>query len=224
MVMLKGGTSDVLFAFNEIYDQTGSGGSALHLGQSTGPQYFQPATADYEAKKLVAFANYIHDVAGPFFAFQGADSCAGVHNTMVGSTGGQLVRYLPGNAGSQSGATKSLSRHCRFTGNIVVGGTASGASLNADATSIGPGNALDHNIWLKPGSLNWWSPLEQEKTTSVYDKDPKVSASGVPGDTALVKGRGAADLGTLPFASFFVRDLKGSCVKQPLDIGAVAVP
>jgi hypothetical protein len=225
LVMLKGGTSDLLVAYNEIYDQLGGNSSAaLHLGQWTDSAYFQPANADYEAARVVAFANLIRDVEGPPFAFQGCEDCAAVHNTMWNTTGGQLIRYLPGNVGSASSATVSLTRGSRFSGNIVVGGQASGASLNADGASIGAGNQIDHNVILKPGALNWWGEIAQDSVTSTYDQDPLLSASGVPGNVALVAGKGASDLAGLPFAASFGRDFGGACWSSPLDIGAIKVP
>lgn len=225
LVMLKGGTSDLLFAFNEIYDQfSGNSSAALHLGQWTDAPYFQPLDADYEATRLVAFANLIRDVEGPPFAFQGCKDCAAVHNTMWNTTGGQLIRYLPGNVGAASSATVSLTTGSRFTGNIVVGGQPGGASLNADGTSLGPGNQLDHNVIFKPGSLNWWGELAQDTVSSTYDQDPLLSASGVPAKATLVSGKGAPDLNGLPFAASFGRDFAGECQSAPFDIGALRVP
>ncbi|HZF50997.1 MAG TPA: hypothetical protein VE093_20195 [Polyangiaceae bacterium] len=223
MIMLKGGTSDMLFAWNEVYNQT-SPGNALALGQSTGPMYFQPKDAAFEGLRIVAFANLLHDLVGAPVAFEGCKDCAALHNTIWNTTGAQLVRFLPGAAGEASGLFESKPEGCRFTGNIVVGGQESGASLNADPESHGPGNSLDYNVFLKPGSLNWWGDLEQDMVHSTYDQDPQLSPEGVPSNTALVEGKGPPDIGDLPFASSFVRDAKGACIKLPADIGAIAVP
>jgi len=224
MVMLKGGTSDLLFAFNEIYDQTNTEESALGLGQWTGSPYFQPLDADFEAVNLVAFANFIHDVSGPFFSFLGAKNCAAIHNTMHKSDGGQLVRFLPGNTGEDSAETESKPEDCRFSGNVVVGGRADGASLNAGAAYLGLGNALDNNVWLKPGPLNWWSDLDQEPApASTYDQDPLIAADGTPENSALVQQLGTTDLGGTPFAEYFTRDFRGTCISLPMDRGAIEI-
>jgi hypothetical protein len=223
MIMLKGGTSDMLFAWNEVYDQT-TVGNALSLGQSTGPMYFQPLDSKFEGLRIVAFANLLHDLVGPPVAFEGCKDCAAVHNTIWNTTGPQLVRFLPGAAGMNSGVTESKPEGCRFAGNIVVGGQANGASLNADATSIGPGNVVDYNVFLKPGSLNWWGEIPQDTVHSTYDQDPKLSAEGVPGNVPLVDGKGPPDIGSLPFAKLFVQDHAGKCVALPMDIGAIDVP
>lgn len=223
MVMLKGGTSDMFFAFNDIYDQTSSG-NALSLGQSTGPQFFQPLDSAFEGLRIVAFANRLHELVGAPFAFEGCSECAAVHNVAWNTTGAQLVRFLPGAAGQDSGETVSLSTNCRFTGNIVVGGQESGASLNADPQNHGPGNQLDHNVFLKPGPLNWWSDIPQDTTTSTYDQDPQLDAVGRPANVALVDGQGASDIDSLAFGDRFVRDYAGTCVSAPLDIGAFEVP
>lgn len=223
MIMLKGGTSDLLFAWNDVHDQT-TPGNALALGQSTGPQYFQPIDAKFEGLRLVAFANRLHDLVGAPIAFEGCKDCAAVRNTVWNCTGPQLVRFLPGAAGEQSGATVSLPEGCRFTGNIVVGGQEAGASLNADAENTGPGNTIDHNVFLKPGSLNWWGVIPQDLMTSTYDQDPQLSPTGVPGNVALVDGKGPPDLDALPFAPLFVRDAAGACITAPGDIGAFEVP
>ncbi|UQA58504.1 hypothetical protein [Polyangium aurulentum] len=223
MIMLKGGTSDLLFAWNEVYDQT-TPGNALALGQSTGPMYFQPKDSAFEGLRLVAFANRLHDLVGAPIAFEGCKDCAAVHNTVWSTTGGQLVRFLPGAAGEASGVTVSKPEGCRFAGNVIVGGQENGASLNADAANIGPGNVVDHNVFLKPGALNWWGEIPQDTAHSTYDQDPQLSAEGVPGNVALVDGKGPPDIGSLPFANAFVQDANGACMKQPTDIGAISVP
>jgi hypothetical protein len=222
MLMLKGGSSDLFLAWNEIDHQT-QGGNVLELGESTGPQYFQPLDSQFEGVRLVAFANLLHDIAGPPVSFQGCKDCAAVHNTIWATNGPQLVRFLPGAAGMNSGVTTSLSEGCRFAGNIVVGGQANGASLNADPGNHGPNNVIDYNVFLKPGSLNWWGDIPQDMVHSTYDKDPKIGGAGVPGDTTVVAGKGPPDLGSLPFSDLFVRDYDGNCITMPSDIGARVV-
>lgn len=223
MIMLKGGTSDMLFAWNEVYDQS-SPGNVLALGQSTGPQFFFPLDSAYEGLRIVAFANVIHDVTGAPFAFEGCKDCAAVHNTAFKVTGAQLLRFLPGKAGQTSGATISKSTGCRFSGNIIVGGKASGATLNADAQNVGAGNVVDYNVFLKPGNLNWWGVIPQDKVHSTYTKDPKLDAKGVPQDLALVNGKGPPTISALPLASKLVRGFGGKCLEVPGDIGAYVVP
>jgi hypothetical protein len=223
MIMLKGGTSDMLFAWNEVYNQT-SPGNALALGQSTGPMYFQPIDSAFEGLRIIAFGNLLHDLVGAPVAFEGCKDCAALHNTIWSTTGAQLVRFLPGAAGEASGVAESKPEGCRFAGNIVVGGQESGASLNADPQNHGPGNVVDYNVFLKPGSLNWWGDIPQDMVYSTYDKDPQLSAEGVPSNTGLVDGKGPPDIGGLPFANTFVRDAKGACISLPADIGAIAVP
>jgi hypothetical protein len=223
MVMLKGGTSDMLFAWNEVYNQTAPG-NALAIGQSTGPQFFQPIDSKFEGLRIVAFANLLHDLVGPPVSFEGCKDCAAYHNTIWNTTGAQLVRFLPGAAGEQSGVTESKPEGCRFTGNIVVVGQANGASLNADPQNIGPGNVVDYNVFLKPGSLNWWGDIPQDTVYSTYDQDPQISAAGVPTNVALVDGKGPPDISALPFAKLFVRDYAGRCISSPTDIGAYVVP
>ncbi len=223
MIMLKGGTSDLLFAWNELHHQTAPG-NALSLGQSTGPEFFQPLDAAFEGLRIVAFANLLHDLVGPPVAFEGCKDCAAVRNTIWNCTGPQLVRFLPGAAGMNSGVQVSKPEGCRFTGNIVVGGQEGGASLNADDGNTGPGNSLDYNVFLKPGALNWWGTLAQDMVYSTYDQDPQLDAAGVPANVALVDGKGPPDLEGLPFAGVFVRDAAGACITQPGDIGAFEVP
>lgn len=223
MVMLKGGTSDLLFAWNEVYDQT-TPGNALALGQSTGPQYFQPLDSAFEGLRIVAFGNLLHDLVGAPVAFEGCKDCAALHNTIWNTTGAQLVRFLPGAAGEASGVTVSKPEGCRFAGNIVVGGQEAGASLNADPENHGPGNVVDYNAFLKPGALNWWGDIPQDMAHSTYDQDPQLSAEGAPGNVPLVDGKGPPDIGSLPFAGAFVRDHEGACVSLPADLGAIAVP
>jgi len=131
IIMLKGGTSDLLFAWNRVHGQTAPG-DALTLGQSTGPQFFQPIDPAFEGLRIVAYANLLYDLVGPPVAFTGCKDCAVVRNTIWNTTGNQLVRFLPGEAGMNSGVMKSIPEGNRFTGNIVVGGQEGGASLNAD--------------------------------------------------------------------------------------------
>jgi len=134
------------------------------------------------------------------------------------------VRFLPGAAGELSGVTESRSEGCRFAGNIVGGGQEAGASLNADPGNHGPGNVIDHNAFLKPGQLNGWGDIPQDMEHSTYDQDPQLSAEGVPGNIALVDGKGPPHIGSLPFAGTFTRDHAGKCVSLPADLGAIAVP
>lgn len=223
MVMLKGGTSDLFFAWNEIYDQT-SPGNALALGQSTGPQFFQPIDSRFEGVRILAFANLLHDLVGAPVAFEGCQDCAAVHNTIWNTTGGQLLRFLPGAAGQDSGETRSVSEGCRFTGNIVVGGQAGGASLNADMDNVGPNNVADYNVWLKPGSLNWWGVVPQDMASSTYDQDPRLTAEGLPQETSLVAGAGPPDLSGLPFSELMVQGYDGACFTAPSDLGARVLP
>jgi hypothetical protein len=223
MIMLKGGTSDLLFAWNQVHQQS-SPGNALALGQSTGPEFFQPIDAAFEGLRIVAFANRLYDLVGAPVAFEGCKDCAAVRNTIWNCTGPQLVRFLPGAAGMDSGLTTSIPEGCRFTGNIVVGGQEGGASLNADEANTGPGNSLDYNVFLKPGSLNWWGIIPQDLLHSTYDQDPQLSAEGVPANLALVDGKGPPDLAGFPFADLFVRDAAGACLQQPPDLGAFEVP
>lgn len=223
MIMLKGGTSDLLFAWNELHHQTAPG-NALSLGQSTGPEFFQPKDSAFEGLRIVAFANLLHDLVGPPVAFEGCKDCAAVRNTIWNCSGAQLVRFLPGAAGMDSGVQVSVPEGCRFTGNIVVGGQEGGASLNADEGNVGPGNSLDYNVFLKPGALNWWGVIAQDMVHSTYDQDPQLDGGGVPASVALVDGKGPPDLDGVPFAGVFVRDAAGACIQEPGDIGAFEVP
>ena len=223
MIMLKGGTSDLLFAWNEVHQQS-SPGNALALGQSTGPQFFQPIDAAFEGLRIVAFANRLHDLVGAPVAFEGCKDCAAVRNTIWNCSGPQLVRFLPGAAGMGSGVMTSIPEGNRFTGNIVVGGQDGGASLNADQDNTGPGNTLDYNVFLKPGPLNWWGVIPQDLVHSTYDQDPQLDAVGLPANLALVDGKGPPDTAGLPFAAAFVRDAAGACMQEPPDIGAFEVP
>jgi len=223
MIMLKGGTSDLLFAWNLVHGQS-EPGNALALGQSTGPQFFQPIDAAFEGLRIVAYANLLYDLVGAPVAFEGCKDCAAVRNTIWNTTGAQLVRFLPGAAGMNSGVMQSIPEGNRFTGNIIVGGQEAGASLNADEPNTGPNNVLDYNVFLKPGALNWWGVVPQDMVHSTYDQDPMLGADGVPANIPLVDGKGPPDLAGLPFAATFLKDAAGACVQQPPDIGAFDVP
>lgn len=223
MIMLKGGTSDLLFAWNEVHHQS-EPGNALSLGQSTGPEFFQPLDAAFEGLRIVAFANLLHDLVGAPVAFEGCKDCAAVRNTIWSCTGPQLLRFLPGAAGMSSGVQVSKPEGCRFTGNIVVGGQDGGASLNADDVNTGPGNVVDYNVFLKPGALNWWGVIAQDLVHSTYDQDPQLDAAGMPGNVGLVDGKGPPDTAGLPFADAFTRDAAGACIGPAPDIGAFELP
>ena len=45
-------------------------GNALALGQSTGPEFFQPKDAAFEGLRIVAFANRLYDLVGAPVAFE----------------------------------------------------------------------------------------------------------------------------------------------------------
>lgn len=223
MIMLKGGTSDLLFAWNQVHQQS-SPGNALALGQSTGPEFFQPKDAAFEGLRIVAFANRLYDLVGAPVAFEGCKDCAAVHNTIWNCTGPQLVRFLPGAAGIDAGVMTSIPEGNRFAGNIVVGGQDGGASLNADQANTGPNNVVDYNVFLKPGPLNWWGVIPQDLVHSTFDQDPQLAPTGVPANVPLVDGKGPPDLAGLPFADQLVQDAAGTCLHDPPDIGAFAVP
>jgi hypothetical protein len=222
LIMLKGGTSDLLFAFNELFDQHDTDEAALYIGQWTAPQSFQPLTANYEVIRVVAFANYIHDVAVGL-AFKGAYDSAALHNTIANVHGPQLVRFLDGSAGQQSGITQSFPHNSRFAGNIIVGGDADDASMQG-TNNAGLNNLADHNVWFKPPLLNWWSDIAQETTYSTYDQNPGLNSSGIATNTSLVQGKGPTDLDTIPFHQYFIRDFAGNCASVPFDLGAMTLP
>jgi len=93
--------------------------------------------------------------------------------------------------------TVSLPEDCRLAGNIVVGGQDAGATLNADPQKP----RAEQRARLQRAPQAWSAQLvgrhPQDLTHSTYDQDPELSAQGVPGNVALVDGKGPADIAGL---------------------------
>jgi len=224
MMMLKGGTSDIFVGFNHIYNQHNSEECALGIGQWTGAQFFQPINSDQEVTRITVYANLIQQVSGPFVCFRGARDSAFIHNTLQGSAGPQVFRFLPGNVGSGcTGCGQSNNINNRVAGNIIDGGTVNSASMQCTASSIGAGNSVDHNIWLKPGPFNWWCPLPWDAADSTNNQNPMLNASGIPTNLALVENAGPSNVRRIKFNNNFIGDFAQHCVNYPADVGAFQV-
>lgn len=83
-----------------------------------------------------------------------------------------------------SGVMKSTPEGNRFTGNIVVGGQVDDVSLNADK----PNNGLDHDVFLRPGALDWWRVVPRDMLRSTTPGTPCSTPAACR--AALVDGQG----------------------------------
>ncbi len=225
MLVLKGGSQDIFVAFNEFENQVNSTAGPIQLGNATGAEHFNPLNADYEGLRLVLFANMIHGVTATPVSFMGCRDCAAIHNTIYDVRliqDAPLVRFLPGWAGQSAGVSESVTDGCRFSGNIVVGGTEGSSTLSTHSQGVGSNNRADYNGFFKPGAVNWRGLIPQDLAHSTYDQDPRLDGRGIPQNHSLVHAQGPADLSGLPFSQYFIMDFYGNPFSQPFDIGSAA--
>jgi hypothetical protein len=225
MLVLKGGSQDIFIGFNDFENQVDSTAGPIQLGNATGAEYFNPLDADYEGLRLIFFANMIHDVTATPISFMGCQDCAAIHNTIFDLNFIQdapLVRFLPGWVGQDASASESVTDGCRFSGNIVVGGTEGSSTLTTQSHGVGSDNIADYNIFYKPGPVNWHGLIDQDLVYSTYDQDPQLDEHGIPQNYSLVHAKGPTDLSGLPFGEYFVMDFYGNPFSQPFDIGSAA--
>jgi hypothetical protein len=225
MLVLKGGSQDIFVGLNDFENQIDSTAGPIQLGNATGAEYFNPLDADYEGLRLIFFANMIHNVTATPINFMGCRDCAAIHNTIFDLHFVQdapLVRFLPGWVGQDASASESITDGCRFSGNIVVGGTEGSSTLSTHSQGVGPNNIANYNIFYKPGPVNWWGLVPQDLTYSTYDQDPQLDEHGIPQNYSLVHRKGPTDLSGLPLSEYFVMDFYGNPFSQPYDIGSAA--
>lgn len=225
MLVLKGGTQDIFVAFNDFWNHNHASAGPIQLGNATGPEHFNPLNADYEGLRLVFFANMIHNVTATPISFMGCRDCAAIHNTIYDvnlSRDAPLVRFLPGWVGQDADVPESITDGCRFSGNILVGGTEGSSTLSTHSHGVGADNTADYNIFFKPGPVNWHGVIPLDTLHSTFDRDPQLDRYGLPGNHSLTVANGPPDLDGLPFSEFFVEDFYGNPFSQPHDIGAAA--
>ncbi|MBN1266197.1 MAG: right-handed parallel beta-helix repeat-containing protein [Anaerolineales bacterium] len=225
ILVLKGGSQDIFVAFNEFENQINSKAGPIQLGNATGAEYFNPLDADYEGLRLIFFANMIHNVTATPINFMGCRDCAAIHNTIFDLNFIQdapLVRFLPGWVGQDASASESVTDGCRFSGNIIVGGTEGSSTLSTYSHGVGPSNSADYNIFYKPGPVNWHGQITQDLDYSTYDQDPRLDEYGIPRNYSLVNDKGPTNLSGLPFSEFFILDFYRNPFSVPYDIGSAA--
>ncbi len=252
LVMLKGGSEDGFVGWNKIGSMTEfpwggySQEPAIGLGQSTGSNIYNcenlqlpcipdPSFLDYEGKRLTAAYNYIYDTGTPF-AFKGCHNCAAVHNTMVGiapdgSSGPQIVRFLTGTAGSNSGMPFAQTKNSLFMGNIVLGGgewepiVQCEEGMNSGIPALGAGNRITDNLFFDyTNSYTWWCGGIQNDPSNIMGIDPGLDGEGIPSNVGAVSHEGPASFAGIYMGRVLVKDLAGQCQSvAPQDIGAYRV-
>lgn len=209
----KGGSRDILFAQNDVT----AAYTAINLGGSTGAQFFDPPTADYEGKNIVAYANVLRGPLSVAFAAMGCHGCAVYNNTVDAPLDHQAFRALPGGLPSgQASHTVGLdvaNNLFLFTGGAPQDLFNAGA---ADQTGITQAS----NLFFAKGAklAAGFSDVPVVGTPGVVlDQDPRLAAP--PADLHL--GAGSPALGAGKPLPGFTADRDGRC-RTTWDIGAYA--
>jgi len=209
-IQAKGGSSEVTIHGNLMVD---AGARAMNLGGSTGPAFFRPPGANYEARDIRALANVIIRSEAPT-AFVGCDGCLVANNTF----------YLP-----QRWVTRILQetttpgfiqcRDGRFVNNIVVFDSASLSTF----VNVGPNTLPDtftfaNNLWFSRDDPGFGGPsLPVVETDPVIQQDP-LFLDPAAADFHLDPSSPALDRGIcLPEID---RDRDGVCYGDPPTLGA----
>jgi len=165
-VQLKGGSSEVTV---EKCHFVNAGERPLNLGGSTGPEYFRPAGAEYEAAKLVARGNLIEGGACAV-AFVGVDGAEFIDNTIL-----YPERWIFRILQETTEPGFAPCRNVRVTGNRVVFRR---SQLRSDV-NIGGNTApetfvFEGNRWFaedRPEASRPQLPVEEKG--GVYGSDPR---------------------------------------------------
>lgn len=187
-VQVKGGSTDVLVDGNVI-SNTDVG---INLGQSTGPQFFLPTNATWEAQRAYATNNVVFGHTRVGLNAEGCLDCLMANNTLALIDPGQPLRALTGGVGIDAvGVTESHTSGLRLIGNLVyMTGATPGALLNFTPDNVA-GLVQSHNLFFHTGSaigvLYSDTPVGGPATGTLVDRDPLL-ASPSTGDVALGAG------------------------------------
>ena len=211
LAQFKGGSHDIVIAQNDL----AAAYVAINLGGFTGPLLFDPPTADYEGKSIVAYANVVRGPMSVAFAALGCHGCAIYNNTVDAPVAHQAIRALPGSLpGGQTSHTVGLD----VANNLFVfaGGTPQDL-FNAGTADQG-GITQASNLFFAGGTkiAAVFSDLPVVGTAGVIvDQDPKLAAP--PGDLHLGAASPAIAAGKALVG--YAADRDGAC-RTTWDIGA----
>jgi hypothetical protein len=213
-VQTKGGSANVIIQGNTMVD---AGQRALNLGGSTGPAYFRPLGADYEARNIQALSNIVIRSWAPV-AYVGCDGCLAANNTLY-MPEHWVIRIL------QESVTGFIPcRDGRFINNIVVFNT---SDINV-FVNIGPNTApetftFSNNLWFCLDDPDFSGPhgLPVPETAPVIQLDPLLENPASMDFHIPATGPAAGAGICLPELNY---DFDGQCFYDPPAIGALEAP
>jgi hypothetical protein len=212
-MQFKGGSQNILIAQNDIFDAN----TAINLGGSTGPQFFDPPDADYEGKSIFAYANVISGAVSVAFAAIGCHQCGIYNNTVYAPIDKQAIRALPG-ATAAGGTSHTIDFDVKNNLLYFFGATPQDLFNATPGDQVGITQAA--NLFYAPGKAiaSLWSDVAVTGTTGVIlDQDPLLVAP--PSDVRLGAGSPAIGAG-VPLPAY-AADHSGAC-RTTWDIGALA--
>ena len=213
-IQAKGGAQDTIIVGNRVWDVE----DAIHMGGATGPQFFLPENADFEADELVASNNLIWGATNVGLSAIGCTDCIMANNTVAITAAAQPIRALPGNAGDMAIITVSHTRNLRMINNLLWFDTTRPMDLLNMSPADAVGFTQSHNLIFFTGGAvaTLYSDVPPGGDGTILDRDPMLVAPAT-GDLHLQSGSPALGAG-IPLAEV-PDDPDGNC-RSAWNIGA----
>jgi hypothetical protein len=191
-IQAKGGAQDTIIVGNRIWDVE----DAIHMGGSTGPQYFLPENADFEADELVASNNLIWGATNVALSAIGCTDCIMANNSVAITAAQQPIRALPGSAGYMATVTVSHTRNLRTINNLLWFDTTRPMDLLNMNVDDAMGFLQSHNLIFFTGGAvaGIYSDVPPGGDGTILDRDPMLVAPAT-GDLHVRAGSPALGAG-----------------------------
>jgi len=209
-IQTKGGSSQITIQKNKFVN---GGLRSLNIGGSTGPAYFRPIDAKYEAKEINVYSNIFIGSQSPI-AFVGAINCSVINNTIY-LPSKWAIRILQEN--TSEGFLKCGFNS--FINNIVyVNNSSANPTINIGPNTEPETFYFSNNLWFNQDNLNWPGPnLPVTEPNSYKNLDPMISLNN-QGELIIDKSSPVKGLGLdVPNPK---EDIDGNLFNSPRSIGA----
>jgi hypothetical protein len=148
-IQAKGGSSDIIITRNKFIN---GGQRAVNIGGSTGLAFFRPVGANYEAKKVLVYANIFIGSIAPV-AFVGAVDCAVENNTLYAPERWAVRILQETTAAGFLPCSNNI-----FSHNIIVFPDTRTDAINIGAHTAPETFKFSYNLWYRPGDTAWGGP------------------------------------------------------------------
>ena len=166
-IQAKGGTQ-FLTITNNIFKKAGA--RAINLGGSTGPQFFRPAGAKFEAADLKVFSNIFIECSAPI-AYVGCERVQVINNTIYRPEL-WVVRILQESVDDRFVPCSNNS----FINNIIYFGKNIKTECNVGPNTKPESFNFSNNMWYHFENSNWEKPnLPVTDNNAIFKKDPLLS-------------------------------------------------